>query len=317
MDRWRSVLPGESSGNQRNTYLHNQPNHTTTTTPSRLPSRLYYDRKQLHRNTLLLQPSNDPNAATFSSTQTHIGTYLTSKPPSTSKLFGEPLCQKAPHEYRIISNNIGCIGVDAVVNSKQQSLKDWLVQYEVDLVGWQEIGLAQHMMQKHERLAERMRDYRRKQIRISSSNNRHESIDKFQWGGTAVIAFDTLANMTRASGADETGLGRWSWLQLEGHNNHRIRVISAYNPCRTSTKQFATVYAQHKRYFLSKYKDVCPRQQFRIDLCNQCKKWIDNGELIILLIDCNENLNEMKDLQTHLTSEPISLIDPTRYKHPR
>lgn len=145
MDRWRSVLPGESSGNQRNTYLHNQPNHTTTTTPSRLPSRLYYDRKQLHRNTLLLQPSNDPNAATFSSTQTHIGTYLTSKPPSTSKLFGEPLCQKAPHEYRIISNNIGCIGVDAVVNSKQQSLKDWLVQYEVDLVGWQEIGLAQHM----------------------------------------------------------------------------------------------------------------------------------------------------------------------------
>lgn len=316
MDRWRSVLPGESSGNQRNTYLHNQPNHTTTTTPSRLPSRLYYDRKQLHRNTLLLQPSNDPNAATFSSTQTHIGTYLTSKPPSTSKLFGEPLCQKAPHEYRIISNNIGCIGVDAVVNSKQQSLKDWLVQYEVDLVGWQEIGLAQHMIQKHERLAERMRDYRRKQIRISSSNNRHESIDKFQWGGTAVIAFDTLANMTRASGADETGLGRWSWLQLEGHNNHRIRVISAYNPCRTSTKQFATVYAQHKRYFLSKYKDVCPRQQFRIDLCNQCKKWIDNGELIILLIDCNENLNEMKDLQTHLTSEPISLIDPIRYKYP-
>jgi len=117
------------------------------------------------------------------------------------------MCMKAPHEYRIVSNNIGCIGIESIANSKQNSLKDWLARNEVDIVGWQEIGLAQHMIQKHERLAERMRDYHRKQIRVSSANNRHESVDKFQWGGTAVIAFDTLANMTRASGADETGLG--------------------------------------------------------------------------------------------------------------
>ena len=122
--------------------------------------------------------------------------------------------------------------------------------------------------------------------------------------------------MTRASGADETGLGRWSWLQLEGHNNRRIQVISAYNPCRTNTFQFATVYSQQKRSFLSRFQDVCPRRQFRIDLCAQYQRWINNGEHIILLIDCNENLSEMKDLQSHLVSDPLSLIDPIRAKYP-
>ena len=126
-------------------------------------------------------------------------------------------------------------------------------------MGWQEIRFAQHMIQKHERLAERLRDYRRKQIRVSTSNNKHEFIEKFQWGGNATIAYNTLANMARTSGADEDGLGRWSWIQLEGHNNRRIRVISAYNPCHTSTSQFATVYSQQKRYIISQHKDVCPR----------------------------------------------------------
>ena len=130
------------------------------------------------------------------------------------------------------------------------------------------------MIQKHKQLAERLRGYRRKQISVSSSNNRHELIEKFQWGGTATIAYDTLAKMTKASGADEDGLGRWSWLQIEGHYNRHIRVILAHNPCRTPTSHFVTVYAQQKRYFLSKQKDLCPRRQFCIDLCHLCSKWI-------------------------------------------
>ena len=115
---------------------------------------------------------------------------------------------KKDNEYQIVSNNIGCLGLESIANHKQNSFKDWLIQHEVDLVGLQEIGLAQHMLQKHERVAERFRDYRRKQIRVSTSNNKHESIEKFQWGGTATIAFDMLANMTCASGSDESGLGR-------------------------------------------------------------------------------------------------------------
>lgn len=159
---------------------------------------------------------------------------------------------KDQNECRIVCDNIGCLGLPSIGNVKQNNLKDWLVRNEVDIVGWQEIGLAQHMLPKHERLAERIRDYRRRQIRVASSNNCYESIERFQWGGTSAIAFDALANMLRASGADESSLGRWSWIPLEGHNNRLVRVVSAYNPCCTSTSKFATVYSQHKRYYLTK-----------------------------------------------------------------
>lgn len=310
------MLPGDAQRVQRSVIS----SHTSVTgsnTTRQIPARLFYDQQSIHRNTLVLEPTQHHiTTATNTSSQTNMNSFIAQRPINTTKLYGEPMGPKAPNVYRIISNNIGCLGMDSIGNSKQNSLKDWLVQNEVDIVGWQEIGLAQHMFQKHERLAERLRDYRRKQIRVSSSNNKHEAIEKFQWGGTATIAYDTLANMARSSGADEDGIGRWSWIQLEGHNNRRIRVISAYNPCRTTTSQFATVYAQQKRYWLSQHKDVCPRQKFRIDLCNLCSKWIQQGEYILLLIDCNENLSLNLDLQSHLTAEPLNLVDPIRSKYP-
>lgn len=54
---------------------------------------------------------------------------------------------KNPNEYRIVCHNIGCLGVDTVCNTKQNNIKDWLIRDEVDLVGWQKVGLAQHLFQ--------------------------------------------------------------------------------------------------------------------------------------------------------------------------
>ena len=171
------------------------------------------------------------------------------------------------------------------------------------------------MLKRHERLAERLRDPRRDSMRIGSSSNKHESVDKFQYGGTAVLAYDYLSHMVRSSGADETGLGRWSFLQLEGHKGKRVRIISAYNPCRTPTHHYNTVYSQHKRYFNENKQDVCPRRQFRRDLCSFITTCLNEGESIVLLIDCNENLSKMHALQQQLTYEPLYLIDPIRLRH--
>lgn len=121
--------------------------------------------------------------------------------------------------------------------------------------------------------------------------------------------------MTKSSGVDDSGLGRWSWLLLEGHRQNKVRVISAYNPCRTQPNQLHTVYSQHKRYFLSQKRDVCPRIQFRKDLCAFLHTYILQQEKVILLIDCNENLEKMQELQRHLVSAPLFLTDPIRTKY--
>ena len=183
-------------------------------------------------------------------------------------------------------------------------LKERLLQKNVDICGLQETGIAQHMLKRHEKIAERMQDHCWDNIHMNSTNNRHESVEKLQFGGTAVFAYDFISHLVRSSGADETGLGRWCWIKLEGHRKKRVRIISAYNPCRSPEHHYSTVYAQHKRYFNEMKHDLCPRRQFCRDLSQFIQQCQDEVENIILLIDCNENLNQAHTLQNMLTQEP-------------
>ena len=54
---------------------------------------------------------------------------------------------------------------------------------------------------------------------------------------------------------------------------------------------------------------------FRRDLCSFILSCQRSQEQIILLIDCNENLCKLQDLHKHLISDPISLVDPIRFRH--
>ena len=60
------------------------------------------------------------------------------------------------------------------------------------------------------------------------------------------------------SGANITGLGKWSHVKLAGKDNICTRIICAYSPCKTKTTRLHTVYAQHSRYYLSKNINTCP-----------------------------------------------------------
>lgn len=127
-----------------------------------MPSRSHYSRR-IHDNTLILEPqSSNRGRQTTNVTLSSFSNFTAKQSPKMSKTDREDMPIKGDNEYRIVSNNIGCIGIDAFVNHKQSSLKDWLIKDDIDIVGWQEIRLAQHMFPKHECLTERMRDYRRK-----------------------------------------------------------------------------------------------------------------------------------------------------------
>ena len=66
-------------------------------------------------------------------------------------------------------------------------------------------------------MKELMRDPRRHKVRVvAASNNKHESIDHKQFGGTSVMAVKSVAYIVNGSGSDETGLSRLSWLLFEG-----------------------------------------------------------------------------------------------------
>ena len=108
--------------------------------------------------------------------------------------FGDSITTKEDGIIRIVSQNINCFGVSTHHNHKQEITKTWLIENSVDIVGWQETGIAFHMFPKNKRLHERMKDPRWSKQRLSAYNNKHECVSCLQYGGTAVIEVNEAAN---------------------------------------------------------------------------------------------------------------------------
>lgn len=119
----------------------------------------------------------------ISTQQSKISAHTVSTKASFPPSFGDSIVGKEDGVCRIVSQNVGCLGVIATNNNKIRTAKEWLLQHHVDVCEWQEIGIANHVLQRHDKLHERMRDSRRKAMRISVGTNKHEDIERFQWGG--------------------------------------------------------------------------------------------------------------------------------------
>ena len=297
------ALPGEHTGRCHNlTESTTHPNHrrshiqtqTKITPRALLPAQL----RQAYIDT-----NNDLLRIRQSPTTNH-----------NSETFGNSIQHKHHDSIRLVGQNIGCLGVRSFGNHKQDHVKEWLINNSVDICCWQELGISLHMLHHQDRIQERLRDHRWNKLRISASNNRHESIDKLQFGGTLTMAFNSTASRVHASGADERGLGRWTWLLFEGNNSYRTRVISAYVPCKTPTHRDATVYQQQVRVLTSLGITTCPRTLMITELTDNIQQWQSNGENIVLFIDSNENLNKKGPVQRALTTDKCKLVDPIRLR---
>ena len=102
-------------------------------------------------------------------------------------------------------------------------------------------------------------------LRAISSHNIHESVGKYQEGGTAVLSYGHLLQHvdSKGSGRDDLGLGRWTHMRFVGEDRIVTRIICGYSPCANKKKDSGTVYQQHRRHLINKLKDVtCPRVCF-------------------------------------------------------
>ena len=103
-------------------------------------------------------------------------------------------------------------------------MKNWLIHHKVDITGWQETGIAFHTLNLQNRLPEWA-----KQI-ISYVNNKSEKAKRFQYEGTAIMAFDEATHRVKKTGGDTTGFGQWSWMKFFGRQHHCTCVVFAFMP---------------------------------------------------------------------------------------
>ncbi len=99
-------------------------------------------------------------------------------------------------------------------------------------------------------------------LRVIAAHNVHENVAKVQEGGTAMMVFGELIEQydSKGSGKDETGLGRWTFMQFEGSDGVKTIVVCGYQLNKNNKTDLGTSFQQHRHYFIDKEKDyTCPR----------------------------------------------------------
>ena len=127
-----------------------------------------------------------------------------------------------------------------------------------------------------------------------AGHNVHENnCGRVQQGGTGILLYGSLIDQYNfeAFGKDDTGLGRWVLMVLQGADGIITRMVCGYNPCHSTNKATRSSYQQQRRYFIMKEKDhTCPRTRFKNDLLAQLRKWREQGDRLIVCMDANEDI---------------------------
>ena len=268
--------------NTRDTSMHTtSPLHQASRTPH--PNLVIPRKKRLKQNTLFQYMTTEQQAKYM-----HRDADFHNAPwePSHS--------QKQPDTTRIWMTNPNGLGTNPNNTKYNSTFKYIHFKSKADIVCLAETNLRWSFLRHAATLNNRIHPHHR-EFRTSTSHNKQEDLGTTHRGGTCNIALDQTSHKVTKVGQDNSGLGRWSWMQVTGRNNISTRIITAYRPCAKPTKsQLTTVWDQHSRHYRSQGIEIDPREQFLIDIETTLRDWISDGIKIVLTIDANENVQAGK-----------------------
>jgi len=153
-----------------------------------------------------------------------------------------------------------------------------------------ETNVAWHRIPSTQRLHARTSEWFEARHLSVAWNLQEDPVSPSQYGGTAILSLNQMAYHVATSGSDDTGLGHWAWTRFRGKQGSFIRVISCYRPVHND-KGPRSVYNQHRQFFLQSLNHTCPRQQFLLDLKQCITQWQEDGDIIVVGGDWNEDTN--------------------------
>jgi len=150
-----------------------------------------------------------------------------------------------------------------------------------------------------------------------SSSQINENFSSYnQPGGTLTAVVDQWTSRVHSKGQDHSGLGRWSYITLQGKQDFKLTIITAYRVSQKSSASVGgkTAYMQQFRALQSIQnqtgspgRTIEPNRQFILDL----QAWIQflqsQGHHIILNLDNNDDLYDSEGFITPLSYNPESI----------
>ena len=125
---------------------------------------------------------------------------------------------------------------------------------------------------------------------------------EFLPGGTCTMAVDTLSMRVVKAGEDPSGLGRWSYLTMEGQEGRRVTFITAYRICSGVMRGTSTACRQQSKVLeqqamkqgkrTSAIDTNFLRKKFVEDLALFITSLQNDGHAIVLGLDANETPEE-------------------------
>ena len=242
--------------------------------------------------------------------------------------FGDQWVPRPEGIVRIISQNVANLPENAQTAKSRQCI-DFIRSSHASLFSMQEVGLFMSKLRPEDQWFARVIGKFSASSATFAYNMNETAISPIrQPGGVGIIATENVHYRVQERGRDETGLGRWCWVVLQGKQHHRTRLISAYRPCVGSPGP-TTVYQQHVRHLLRTGRDSEPRRQFYIDLRASIVKWKQEGDHIVVTMDANEDVRtgetaaffrsvDMKEaiLTRHHTRSPPATHNRNRHRQP-
>jgi len=237
-------------------------------------------------------------------------------PDDQDPYYGMTHTTKASNVTRLWFTNPCGLGVDPLHPKSDSSFSFLKQKSKCDVFGLAETNVHWNLLYNHASLYARVKR-RWKSFKISTSHNRHEKIGKTQRGGTCMVALNQVSFREFDRGQDPTGLGRWSWMEFRGKDDHRTRVYTSYRPggrpLRGKTAH-TTVYEQHVRYYRgTKDEHLEPRDIFDRDIIQEISKLLENTN-VVLMLDANQNImtgqftKTMRDIGMYNVFERLDLL---------
>ena len=205
--------------------------------------------------------------------------------------YGSTYTTKSKDSIRLWFTNPCGLGIDPYSHKSDDSLHFLRHKSKCDIFGLAETNLHWKMLHNAATLYSRLRQ-KWKFFKQITSHNTHAKLGKTQRGGTCMATVGQASYRHYSQGVDPTGLGRWSWMEFRGGNDHATRVYTAYRPGGnpSSDSERTTVYHQQKRYLRKEKINKEPRDYFDECIFRELKSQLEEKNLV-LMIDVNQNVN--------------------------
>ncbi len=120
--------------------------------------------------------------------------------------------------------------------------------------------------------------------------------------GTLEALLNDWVSCTVNTGQDVTGLGHWSFIELQGKNDKHYILLSGYQVCENQCIDLGSNNTYNQQYRLLHQQGHCspdPRTQFLDDIIPLINEWHRQRKAVLVCLDANENPQTTKSTGIH------------------